>query len=99
MAGVQDQEVWNGATLPVRLDAATVMQTAVALRDLAGAPLRLDAGSVRHLGGLGLELLLRAERDWRRAGTGFCITPRSAKFDAALTDLGIDPMRFNPEPV
>ncbi|RWR24057.1 STAS domain-containing protein [Sinirhodobacter populi] len=92
-----DETAGNSLVLPARLDAATVAGVAEGLRAQAGAPLRLDGGEVRHLGGLGLELLLRAERDWRRTGQAFAVLPRSQALNDALADFGIDPARFDPE--
>ncbi|HEY0274496.1 MAG TPA: hypothetical protein VGC31_00275 [Paenirhodobacter sp.] len=99
MNGAPDQAARNAGhshILPTRLDVGTVARAATDLRVLAGAALQLDAGAVTHLGGLGLELLLRAEGDWRRAALPFSISPRSVAFDTALADFGIDPVRFDP---
>lgn len=89
------EAVKGSLALPARLDAGTVAGVAADLRARAGLPLRLDGERVRHLGGLGLELLLRAERDWRSAGLAFSITPRSPDLEAALLDFGMDPGLFD----
>lgn len=75
--------------LPPRLDLSTVAETAVRIDAHRGAALRLDAGAVTHLGGLGAQLVLAARRDWQAAGAGLEIAPRSAVFDAAIAAFGL----------
>lgn len=75
--------------LPHRVDLSQVGALATAIRAHRGADLVLDAGEVTHLGGLGLQLLLAAARDWQAAGHSLSVQPRSEAFDEALTLFGV----------
>lgn len=76
-------------TLPPRLDLASVAQVAGEIMAARGAPLRLDASRVTHLGALGAQLLLAAARDWHESGQGLSIAPCSPAVDDALDCLGL----------
>ena len=75
--------------LPARVDLAAVRGLAADLRARAGAALVIDASKVELLGGLGLQLLLAAGQTWSRAGRRLTFAPRSADFDRALAQFGI----------
>ncbi|MEO0999840.1 MAG: STAS domain-containing protein [Pseudomonadota bacterium] len=59
-----------------------------------GHPMTLDAGRVEHLGALCLQILLSAERSWRRDGVAFAVAPRSPGFEEGLARFGIPVERF-----
>lgn len=76
--------------LPERFDLSQVGGVAETLRTHRGDDLRLDAASVTHLGALGLQLILSARESWAVSGKAFSVSPRSAEFDEALTQFGIE---------
>ncbi|WP_041527175.1 STAS domain-containing protein [Paracoccus aminophilus] len=87
----------NIVTLASRLDLTEASGLAAALNAHSGQPVTLDAGNVEHLGGLCLQVLLAAARQWRETTCEFAITPRSAPFSDALTIFGVDPSEFGEE--
>lgn len=82
-------------SLPPRLDLTNVCDLAGDILDHDGQPLRLDAGMVEHLGGLGLQLLLTSATHWRERGLALHIAPRSAAFDAAMASFGLPNITFD----
>lgn len=76
-------------TLPARLDLTVAADLRAALLDRRGADLILDAGTVTHLGGLCLQVLLAARDLWGRSGNLLQVAPRSAAFAAALETFGL----------
>lgn len=75
-------------TLPSRLDLGSIPKVASELNDRRGMAIDIDAGAVRHLGALGLQLLLSAEKEWCAKAIPLRVVPRSAEFDAALRTFG-----------
>ena len=75
--------------LAKRLDLTEAAALRQSLLDRAGQAVTLDAGRVAHLGGLCLQVLLSAARDWRAAGRALKINARSAGFDAALSTFAV----------
>lgn len=75
--------------LPARLDCRSAPGLAADLARRSGADLRIDAGGVMHLGGLGLQLLCSAAQSWRLAGHCLAIAPLSDPFRIALSDFGL----------
>lgn len=80
--------------LPARLDLTVARTLTRSLRDRAGAPLALDASQVELLGGLGLQVLLAAAREWGRRGARLTLAARSEAFDAALVQFGVSPRQL-----
>lgn len=77
--------------LDERLDTMAAAPLRAALLARRGVGLGLDAGAVRHLGTLCLQVLLAAARDWRAAGLPFNVEPRSAAFCEALALFALPP--------
>ncbi|MFN0115557.1 MAG: STAS domain-containing protein [Paracoccaceae bacterium] len=75
--------------LPARLDLPAAQPLAAALRERAGAPLRIDAGDVVFLGGLCLQVLIAAALLWRQGGVELTVEPRSEPFEGALAIFGL----------
>ena len=75
--------------LPAKLDLSTIEAFHAAISARKGDDLVLDAGGVRLLGGLGLQVLLAAASHWRASGRALIISPRSDSFAAALETLGV----------
>ena len=75
--------------LAKRLDLTEAAALRQSLLDRAGQAVTLDAGEVVHLGGLCLQVLLSAARDWQALGRALRIDPRSAGFDAALSTFSV----------
>lgn len=77
-------------TLPAVLDltaAAALHQTLLSHR---GAPLALDAGEVKRLGGQCLQLLLSAGRTWAADGVPIRLGGASDAFERDLALMGLD---------
>lgn len=77
--------------LHARLDLSAAGTLHAALLARSGAPLRIDAGAVTHLGALCLQILLAAARDWRRRGVVLMVDPVSPQFDRLLSAYGLGP--------
>lgn len=77
-------------TLPQRMDLTAAAPVAGAIAAAAGKAVELDAGSVRHLGGLGLQLLLAAGQQWRRDGVPLHLAQPSEEFLQTLKLFGVD---------
>lgn len=75
-------------TLRSALDLAAAAPLRAELLALRGAPVLLDGTQVERLGGLCLQVLLSAERTWRKDHCDFALLQPSAAFAAALTSLG-----------
>ena len=72
-----------------RLDLTEAAALRQSLLDRCGRAATLDASGVTLLGGLCLQVLLCAGRDWQALGLEFRIHPRSAAFDAALSTFSV----------
>lgn len=77
-----------GLRLPQVLDLRSATSLARDLLAMRGAPLRLDASGVERLGGLGLQVLLSAQRTWRSDGLAFVLADPSDAFRADCATLG-----------
>lgn len=77
--------------LPSRLDLSVAQSLTRDILSMRGGPVTLDASGVAYLGGLGLQLLLAAARQWRQDGQDFAVLPRSGEFDGALALFGLSP--------
>jgi chemotaxis protein CheX len=76
--------------LPQNLDlmAASVLHSDVLAR--RGRPLAIDASNVQRFGGLCLQILLSAKREWDASGYAFEIAARSRDFDECARLMGAD---------
>ena len=77
-------------TLPQNLDlvaAGVLRQDLLARR---GAPLSIDAGNVQRFGGLCLQILVAAKREWQAAGHGFQFAACSPDFEESARLMGAD---------
>lgn len=66
-----------------------------------GSPLAINAGGVQRFGGLCLQVLISAKREWDAASVPFSFTERSRDFDesvrlmGAMKSLGLAPQDGN----
>lgn len=74
--------------LPEVIDITAVARLRTDLMDLTGGDLEIDASAVERIGGLGIQLLLSAEKMWAANGKQLSITGASAAFQDVhrLTD-------------
>lgn len=74
--------------LPPVVDIAAVSELRGALLERTGDDLEVDAGAVERIGGLGIQLLLSAEKTWASNGRVLSIVRASPAFIAVhrLTD-------------
>lgn len=77
--------------LPDRLDSSAAPALALALSDLRGQPVALDASGVEVIGALACEVMIAAQRQWKTDGHAFTVTQPPARFEAACTALGLQP--------
>lgn len=77
--------------LDARLDLSAAGTLHATLLARSGAPLRIDAGAVTHLGALCLQILLAAARDWRRRGIVLVVDPISPQLESMLSAYGLEP--------
>ena len=75
--------------LPETLDFAACEELADTLGETPGAALTLEAGSVRFLGALAAEILLRARADCLADGAAFSLVNPSDELVRGLALLGI----------
>lgn len=78
-------------TLAPRLDCAACAQLHSDIGAARGKALVLDAGKVTYLGGLALDILLRARSEWRACGLDFGISSPSDDLLEGLAVLGVAP--------
>lgn len=76
--------------LPARMDVTAAEELSEALEHLRGTPVQLDGTGVEQAGGLCLQLLAIAARQWREDGLAFELADPSAPLAEAiaLLDLG-----------
>lgn len=75
--------------LPARMDSAAAEELAEALEHLRGAPVVLDGAAVDRPGGLYLQLLAIAARQWSADGVEFHLTGASPALSDALVLLDL----------
>ena len=75
--------------LPSRMDATAAEELAEALENLRGAPIILDGAAVNRPGGLYLQLLAVAARQWSNDGVEFRLIAASPALADALVLLDI----------
>ncbi len=76
-------------TLPEQLDYSTCEEIAEALEHLRDTPVSLNASDVRHVGGLGVQLLVSIKMQWLKDGADFEVVAPSSAFVQALNLLGV----------
>ena len=74
--------------LPAVLDLAAAGPLLAAFQSRLGAPLEVDAGEVRRLGGQCLQVLIAARRRWDADGAAFAVTRASPAFAEAAALFG-----------
>ncbi len=74
--------------LPPAVDLTSVKLIAEEIAAKRGSPLEIDAGDVMRLGGLGVQLLLSAQRSWEDDGIPVKITKWSDVFQRDIEQLG-----------
>ena len=84
-------------TLPERLDYAACETLAKDIAAKAGTPLQLEATSVRFLGALAAEIILRGQAEWASQELPFWVSDRSEAFTSGLQNLGIPENAINQE--
>ncbi len=77
--------------LPQTLDLTAVGALRDDVRARRGKPIEFDASQVQRVGGLCLQVLIAAKRDWAAAGVEARFGARSAEFDEAVRLLGAGP--------
>ncbi|WP_268839399.1 STAS domain-containing protein [Rhabdonatronobacter sediminivivens] len=77
--------------LPEILDLGGATRVAAQLRELRGQDVQIEAGDLQRLSGIGLEMLVAAQMQWRADGKAFSIANWSEDTIRTLTLLGADP--------
>lgn len=77
--------------LPEILDLGGATRVAAQLRELRGQDVQIEAGDLQRLSGIGLEMLVAAQMQWRADGKAFSIVNWSEDTTRTLTLLGADP--------
>ena len=76
-------------TLASSLGLATVGQLTSQFLEKRGAPIRVDASKVEHVGGLGAQVLISAKSTWDADAVPFTVSKPSEAFVADLSLLGV----------
>jgi chemotaxis protein CheX len=76
-----------GMRLPDVIDLAAVSPLAAELAGLRGAALTVDAAGVERIGGLGVQLLLAAQKQWRTDGHDFVVVNPSERFSECVKQM------------
>ncbi len=76
------------------LDLTTSVALHQRLLQARGRSLRLDAGRVARISGIGLQLLLAAKAAWAADGVSLVIHNMSEDLSAGLAHLGVQPDLF-----
>ncbi|MBK5928194.1 STAS domain-containing protein [Rhodobaculum claviforme] len=92
---VPDLSAARRIALPARMDPAAAEELSEALEHLRGVPVVLDGAAVDRPGGLFLQLLAIAARQWRADGVAFHLAEASPALTDALQLL--DLARLFPE--
>jgi chemotaxis protein CheX len=80
--------------LPEVLDTSAAPALADSFRTIRGAPVTVDAASVRRLGGLCTQVLVSAAKSWEADGTKLCVKNPSPEMTEALRLMGLQPDRL-----
>jgi anti-anti-sigma regulatory factor len=94
--GIEDATDPRRLALPARLDPAAAEELAEALEHLRGLPLVLDGAAVEQPGGLFLQLLAIARRQWQADAQPFRLVDASPALADALELLDLTRL-FQPE--
>ncbi len=78
----------NVVTLPAHLDVSAGEEVAEALEHLRGLPVEIHANEVSHLGGIFLQLLIGAQKQWQKDEATFSLTNPSDAFVKGMALLG-----------
>lgn len=78
----------NVVKLPAHLDLSAGEEIAEALEHLRGLPVEIQADEVSHLGGIFLQLLIGAQKQWLKDEAPFSLTAPSAAFQKGMALLG-----------
>jgi chemotaxis protein CheX len=84
-------EAKNSLSLPEVLDTSAAPALADSLRSVRGAPIELDGGEVRRLGGLCAQVLLSAAKSWEADGVKLTVKNPSSEMTEALRLMGLQP--------
>ena len=76
--------------LPEIMDLASAGSIYAALTALRGDDVEIDASHVQTAGGLGLQILLAANKAWTRDGRTFRIVSPAAPFNDSCRLVGVD---------
>lgn len=85
---MEKTETIEQVLLPVALDISTAKAVASDLASKRGSPIKIDAGQVSRVGGLGFQVLLAAQRAWKAEGVSIEIINRSEGFERDISLLG-----------
>ncbi len=83
--------------LPEVFDQRAARSVSQQLMGQIGQSMKIDASEVRRLGGVGVELLIAAQRQWQDDNALFEISDWSKDALDALSRLGCDPGIFDME--
>lgn len=83
--------------LPEILDQRGAQKVATQLIEQKGKPVTLDASAITRLGGMGVEMLLAAQRQWQVDGIAFQICNWSPQAEKAIATLGLSTSHFHVE--
>lgn len=83
--------------LPEVFDQRAAQTIALQLIGYIGQAVVIDASAIRRLGGVGVEMLISAQRQWQNDNADFEIKDWSIDAREALTRLGCDPELFDVE--
>ena len=84
-------------SLPEVLDRTTVPAVSAAILAGRQSDLTIEAGNVRRVSGLGVEMLLSARRQWVEDGQSLMLGSISDTFAEALEQLGLAPEMLSTE--
>lgn len=76
--------------LPVKMDADAAGQLKASLLERRSQSLSIDASDVEQMGTLCLQVLLSAQKNWRREGRGFVVKNPSPAFRDSVALLGAE---------
>ena len=76
--------------LPSKMDAGAAPGLKALLLECRGRPLAVDASDVQQMGALCLQVLLSAQKSWRREGLGFVVQNPSPAFRDSVASLGAE---------
>ncbi len=84
----------NVVKLPAHLDLSAGEEIAEVLEHLRGLPVNIQADEVSHLGGIFLQLLIGAQKQWLKDEAPFSLTAPSEAFQKGMALLGVSESLF-----